>query len=644
MGNLSKGAKAGLALGLLIVIGLAVGLGLGLTLGGSSSSSGGGSGGQGEAKFGLLSVTDKITRSEPPKIQPGDTMELKYSIQSSNIHDLRVDWLFSTDNGANYSVISSNKEGNTFDYELPRDTFTSKAFFRVRDHNSTGDYVSSPVLAVAPTFLLKKGPGVTSANSIIYVDGNARLTFETDASLPQLSSLTDFEVDYDTDKTFPAPVAFPLSGFDLANSTISYAPVRTVANVFTRLKTTSLVQSGFPEELESVSRYPIDVIPKPSCGGTSPGPFSFCEVYMVGSNGQGKNFESKEAVSLKVGYEGTFGDTTITFSYAVGSASPVPLPTTSGPTQEGDDTVAYGATLPDLDTTELKILATAGALNEVSKSAYTVSPYLFFTPPAQLLVYKAGSPGGNEVTTKVEFAPGDTGFQTSFEVGIANPDGSGEKFFPVVSSLKGTTTVTLKWLLTQEQVDFGTAETKLLKLGFRFTGTAGSASVFSADTVPLKKSVWVPAYAPINNKANPSQSANFEVQQGDPLFVLLEWATPNTKAQFFPIENTVAGGNTICQFTGIEDPPRDYPCWSQLQSTVAWEIRPGPFDGNMGNVLTFNPTRFSASIVPGQLDTFNFLSPNGCAEIIPFPGAENLWLVSNAACSTGAIEGNWDLQ
>lgn len=643
MGGLSKGAKAGLAFGLLLLIGLGLGLGLGLTLGRSgSSTSGGGSGGQGDVKFGLLSVTDQTTRSEPPKIQPGDTMELKYSIQSSNVHDLRVDWLFSSDDGKNYSVIGSNKEGNTLRYQLPLDTFTTQAFFRVRDHDAPGDFISSTSLTVAPTFLLKKGPGVTSANSLVYVDANAVLTFETDASLPQLSSLADFEVDYDTDKTFPDPVTFPLSDFDLANSTISYAPVRTVSNVFTRLKTVSLVQAGFPAELEAVSDYTIDVIPKPSCGGTSPGPFSFCEVYMVGSSGQGKNFESKEAVSLKVGYEGTFGDTTISFSYAVGSASPVPLPITSGPTQEGNDTVAYGATLPDLDTTELKILATAGALNEVSKNAYTVSPYLFFTPPNQILVYNAGSPGANEVSTVVEFSPADTGFRTSFEVGFSNADGSGQTFVPVVSALKGTTSVTLKWLVTREQVDFGTAETKLLRLGFRFTGSSGTATVFSANTLPFKKSVWVPSYAPIINKLNAAQSANFETVSSAQI---LQWATPSTRAQFFSVENEIAGGNTICRFTGIEDPPRDYPCWSEVESTIAFEIRPASFSGSNGNPLLLNPTRFAPDGVAGQADTFNFLSPNGCAELIPFvPAADTTWFVSNTMpCGTGAIEAGWAL-
>lgn len=649
MGNLSRGAKAGVALAVLILVGLGLGLGLGLTMGksGSSSSSGGGggggSGGQGDVKFGILSVTDTVSRNEPPKIQPGDKVELKYSIQSGDVHDLTVDWLFSTDNGQNYNVIRSDKSGNTFDYVLPADTFTSQAYFRVRDHAATGDFISSSVISVAPKFLLTRGPGVTKPNGIVFANTNTMLTFETDASLSQLTAVSDFELDYDTSNTFPSPSTFPLSGLNVANSVISYMATELVSNVYTRLKTTSLMAAGFPEELVATAEYTISVVPQASCGGTGPGPFRFCEVFMVGKDGQGKNFESKEAVSLKVAYEGTFGSTTITFAYVLGSATPVALPTTSGPVQEGNDVAVYGATLPDLDTTELKILATAGSFTSLSKEDYTVSPYLFFTPPTQVLVYPAGSPGDNEIKTTVDFSPADTGFQTSFEVGVANADGTGAEFFPVQSEVNNTTSVELTWLLTQTQIDFGSSETKMLKLGFRFSGSSGTSTVFSASALPFKKSAWSPTYAPIFNQMNLQQNMQFGTNPSGPPDQVLLWEEPTTRAQFFPTQNLAAGGNTICQFTGGS--PESFPCWSEFVGMFSFgEIQPAPLGGANTAPSTLKPTFFNPNDVPGVPNVFFFATANGCIVRTDLPGGENFLLISNGACQVGDVEGAWELR
>lgn len=604
MGNLSRAAKIGV--GVFVAVALVVGVALGAYYGTRTSN-------DGPSKFGALIVKDKATGQQLSQFLPGTEVRLQY--QSPAGHRTAVRYEIQETSSASFKTIGESQFGNFFDYTLSTSLFSTSVKFRVVDELQTRDFVDSNTLAVVPVFAVTAGAGLKSGQSI-YRDATLSVTLELDTKLPAVNEKEDFAIDVDNSTVFGETEAAEILGFDATTKVLTWKTSTLLNQVYYRVRTTSLVTKGEPEELSYTLPFEVQVKTNKNCSPTDP---VLCEIHMTNTSGAEGNFTAGEEVLLVVSFFGAL-PSGIAFSQSIDGATFLPI-APGTPTVAGQ-LASYPFTLGNIDTTGYQVRATNDP-NSVTSASYTVRPVFSFTAPQVYSVWPTGSPRQNLLTTTVAAKPGFTGYESfsEWKVGYKNPTTQEVKIVKTVASatLSGEN-VEVTWSLDQADLsNLVSIETELF-LEFQFQGSAGLAFGEAPTSTLFSKGPFVPEAAPIYQVG----TNNVVLVESDKL---LNLGKPGSSVPSFWLSADSDEGK-VYLFEGAQEPPFTFSGWTLevviATATVALVSNSGTTFKFAGNTDSFTmtapapPNPFTAGILCANETDLIYGGGQACTDILPF--------------------------
>lgn len=565
MGSLTKSAKIGIGVFVFLVVGGLIGLGVYFAVRPADN--------QGNIKFGSLTVRDKATNHEEQSYTPGETVELQYG--GENAHKTAVDYQIRTSEKGAFVNIGTNQFGNVFNYVLPDDLFSTHVTFRVVDSAAPTDYVDSTVVQVTPVFQVSAGAGLQAGQAVYRIVGSS-VVLELDANIRALTNVSDFAVDVSSSKDFEPREDAELLAYDAGAQSLAWRTQTSLSSVYYRVRTTSLVANGSPEELVSALPYPVEVKNPPTCQDTDP---RVCSVRMTSTRGTEGVFKSNENVLIVVTYFTTL-PAGLTFAESVDGTNFTPL-SLSDPSIDNDTLSAtYAHTLGDFNTMDFQVRVVDGP-DATTSIRYSVSPVFSMTGPFSYPVVPAEAP--QQITTRtVVTGPLDfTGYRGNWSVGYVDP-GTGNPFMVRgVSDLAFSgNTATVFWSLDaenlQQQLGGGNV-TVNLQLAFQLEGSSPTVQVVSPSPTEFQLKPFNPRAAPMF-QFNTDQKTSVQGEIGNTLAL----NSTTTKDSYW-FDGTSMVGN-ICLYRGTESPPYDFACW---------KIQPEPTGLDTLTVSAESPDEFS---------------------------------------------------
>lgn len=613
MGSLTKGEKIGIGLAIFLTVGLALGLGLYFALRPEDN--------EGSLKFGTLVVRNKTTNQQELKFTSGDQVELQYG--GVNPHKTPVDFEIRTSKNGSFAKIATDTYGNTFTYTLPVDLFSTDVTFRVVDTAVPSDFVDSAVVSVTPVFEVLEGAGLVPGQAVYRIFG-ASVTLELDEKIPALSTESDFAIDVSATKDFAQTEAAELESYSVDTKVLKWRTGTTLDTVYYRVRTTSLISKGEPEELVFALPNPIAVKSPPECSDTDP---RICSIRMTTTSGTEGKFTSGESVVVLVTFFGTL-PTGLTFTETSDGTTftPVALGT---PTVDGEKlTASYSHTLGNFSTTDYEIRVVDGVANTTS-TKYSVLPTFTTKGPSLYNVIPKEAPSVVAVKTVVQGHPNFTGYLGTWSVGYVNPTTSDVVIVKdVMSRDVNVTSATVTWDLNSEDLASvlnGSTVMIDLQLVFQLSGTAGSLRATSATDTNFRLAPFNPRQAPLFQAGTDMKTS----VQGE-LGSSLRLSTGTTKDTYW-FDGDGTQGN-ICLFTGTEQPPYSFQCWKVQQEPSGL------------NTVTVAEDSFDEFTLGGPLSQFTV--EQGGVAICVDPSVGVLTLSSMfSGCDTGfeLFNGQWPI-
>lgn len=488
--KLSKGAIAGIVIGCLVGFGLILFLILFFTLKSKNNN--------GDAKFGTVQYGDSKTGASGP-FKPKEAITVKYL---PKILLNAVKFSVSTDSGATFTPLSvTTGSTNTTTWTIPTTVFSNTCFLQVEDGTNSKDFLRTDYFSVIPQIILISGPGATRVDSV-YINTTASVQLDFDSVISDLNVVSDWDLTFsETNKEKFKPVfsgtvqaITPGTGSEAGTNRVSWIiptappdPNSNAISYYWRLTTKTLKALGYPSELYVESHNPINIINAPP-----PPPGTFSILVKDNISGSVSSYVPGDAVTIRVASSTSISG--ITFTYFDGMSNTPLTPTGAGVVVDSI-TTDFPWKIPDTvftDKFSVSAVLTSGATAKSSDG--TVEPFFSWDQPKSettINSYVAAAPTGNIISTTIAFR-GSLTF-TNWEVGFVDTKGF---YQPLASKVQGSTTVTIDWSASQEQLGLDPTISGLPNniVNYKFYVRVSNASGQTVTIMTPSNVIWFGAY------------------------------------------------------------------------------------------------------------------------------------------------------